>query len=416
MRASNGGRIILMDFGAGEFMDRPSEDRRMRGTPLYLAPELFDRGSASVATDVYATGVLLFHLVTKDFPVTGSTIETLAEAHRRGDRRRLRDERPDLPDSFVSVVERALDRDPRRRFRSSGEMYEALGGATAISVDGGASTSTTKQKIAWVVTALAVIALITEVVGLLASRIFEAVLRVDPAFTAGLGDYLTVGRRALIPFVVVWTAAAAAFAVFLGLRPLIWQLLRPIRRRLSELNERLDPLTAAGLIVCIGIAGLIWMPWQFYDVYWSMAGLMLEPHPEALDLSILGFPGRPIHRLHSQVSVAVSFLMGLAVLRWFPRLERRATDPARVRALRWAAAIIAFLVVAMEAVTRPILWDRREVVLFDNRRATVIGTNSKELLLFTPEKGERRYFRVPLDAPNLRRNVDSRVLFQGPEQ
>ena len=70
----------------------------------------------------------------------------------------------------------------------------------------------------------------------------------------------------------------------------------------------------------------------------------------------------------------------------------------------------------MEAVTRPILWDRREVVWFDNRRAAVIGSNSKELLLFTPERGERRYFRVPLDAPNLRRNVDSRALFLGPEQ
>jgi len=416
MRAFNGGRIILMDFGAGEFTDRPSGDRRMRGTPLYLAPELFEHGSASVATDVYAAGVLLFHLVTKGFPVNGATIDALADAHRRGDRRRLRDERPDLPDSFVSVVERALDPNPEGRFASSGEMYEALGGGAALSVDGGRATSTTKQKLVWAAAAFTSIAVITEVVGLVASRVFEATLRVDPAFTAGLVDYFTVGRRALLPFVIVWTAAAAAYAVLSGLRPLIWPLLGPIRRRLSTLNDRLDPSAAAGLIVFVGVVGMLWLPWQFYDVYWKMAALINEPQLADLDLSILGYPGRSLHRLHSQVSVAVSFLMGLAALRWFPRLERRAADPGRVRALRWAAVVIALLVVAFEAATRPILWDRREVVLFNNQRATVIGTNSNELLLFTPEKGERRYFRVPLDSSSLRRNVDSRPLFQGPEQ
>src|SRR4029453_7098303 len=40
MRAADGGRIILMDFGAGEFMGRASVGR-IRGTPLYLAPEIF---------------------------------------------------------------------------------------------------------------------------------------------------------------------------------------------------------------------------------------------------------------------------------------------------------------------------------------------------------------------------------------
>ena len=40
MRASDGGRIILMDFGAGEFIGKRSNSGRVRGTPLYLAPEI----------------------------------------------------------------------------------------------------------------------------------------------------------------------------------------------------------------------------------------------------------------------------------------------------------------------------------------------------------------------------------------
>src|SRR5262245_40917228 len=52
MRAADGGRIILMDFGAGEFMDTPLAGSRVRGTPLYLAPELFESGRANAATDI----------------------------------------------------------------------------------------------------------------------------------------------------------------------------------------------------------------------------------------------------------------------------------------------------------------------------------------------------------------------------
>ena len=58
-------------------------------------------------------GVLLFHLVSMDWPVTGATMEEIAAAHVRGRRQRLADLRPDLPGRFVQVVERALERDLR---------------------------------------------------------------------------------------------------------------------------------------------------------------------------------------------------------------------------------------------------------------------------------------------------------------
>jgi len=63
MRES-GGRIVLMDFGAGRELvpnkpsNRPAED--LSGTPLYLAPELFTGRPASPASDLYSLGVLLF--------------------------------------------------------------------------------------------------------------------------------------------------------------------------------------------------------------------------------------------------------------------------------------------------------------------------------------------------------------------
>ena len=119
MRES-GGRLVLMDFGAGH-------------TPLYLAPELLQDDDATVASDVYALGVLLYYLVTGNYPVRGSSLENLREAHARGERRRLHDVRSDLPEGFVVVVERALHPDAKERFASAREMQDGLARASVVS-------------------------------------------------------------------------------------------------------------------------------------------------------------------------------------------------------------------------------------------------------------------------------------------
>lgn len=121
-----GGRLVLMDFGTGEELRRDAGSTRMVGTPLYLAPEIFEGRSASVASDLYSVGVLLFYLATGEFPVKAATMEQLADAHADRQRRRLRDLRPDLPEAFVRVVECALHAEPARRYSSAGEMEAAL--------------------------------------------------------------------------------------------------------------------------------------------------------------------------------------------------------------------------------------------------------------------------------------------------
>jgi serine/threonine-protein kinase len=121
-----GGRIVLMDFGTGEELRRNVGTNRLVGTPLYLAPEIFRGEAASAQSDLYSLGVLLFYLVTGEFPVVAGNMPHLAQAHAVGQRRRLRDHRPDLPDAFVHVVERALESDPHRRYDTAGEMELAL--------------------------------------------------------------------------------------------------------------------------------------------------------------------------------------------------------------------------------------------------------------------------------------------------
>lgn len=123
-----GGRLVLMDFGAGQVVQAAgaSGGERLTGTPLYLAPELLRGEDATIRSDIYSVGVLLFHLVTAQYPVNAASLDQLREAHASGRRLRLHDARPDVADDFVRVVERALSADPQRRFASAGAMQEAL--------------------------------------------------------------------------------------------------------------------------------------------------------------------------------------------------------------------------------------------------------------------------------------------------
>jgi len=124
----DGGRVVLMDFGAGhERQDgSPPSARDMTGTPMYMAPELFAGAPADGRIDIYALGALLFYLVTGSFPVTADSLPALGDAHRAGARSRLRDLRADLPAPFVRAVETAVAADPAERFQTVGTLEAAL--------------------------------------------------------------------------------------------------------------------------------------------------------------------------------------------------------------------------------------------------------------------------------------------------
>ena len=87
---------------------------------------MLEHGEASVRSDIYSLGVLLYHLVTNDYPVRGQTPAELIEARRQGRVRRLRDAAPKLPSWFVSAVERAIAPNPQDRFATAGEFEAAL--------------------------------------------------------------------------------------------------------------------------------------------------------------------------------------------------------------------------------------------------------------------------------------------------
>jgi tetratricopeptide (TPR) repeat protein len=117
------GRIVLGDFGTGrEFTDATIAQGTLVGTPTYVAPEIFARQPATPQSDLYSLGVLLFNLASGSFPVNGKSLRELKEAHAAGERRSLRDVRPDLPDLLTSAIDAALEPDPAKRSKSAADM------------------------------------------------------------------------------------------------------------------------------------------------------------------------------------------------------------------------------------------------------------------------------------------------------
>ena len=118
-----GGRILLMDFGLSSLEKRQTN---IAGTPNYMAPELFDGGQSTIATDIYAMGVLLFFLVSGEYPVSLSGL-TRGDATAALSRRKpLMDLRPDLPEPLLRAVNTATELDPAKRFASAGQLATSL--------------------------------------------------------------------------------------------------------------------------------------------------------------------------------------------------------------------------------------------------------------------------------------------------
>ncbi len=121
------GRLVLMDFGSVvEDDDGRGSDGSLAGTPLYLAPEVLGGGQPTVRSDIYAVGVLLYHLVTGEFPVRGKTFDEVREATLSGAFVPISEVRSGLPAGLVKVIERAMAHDPAQRYESAADLEAAL--------------------------------------------------------------------------------------------------------------------------------------------------------------------------------------------------------------------------------------------------------------------------------------------------
>lgn len=119
-----GGRLVLLDVWP---QGLPVESLSIDAATLpFIAPEVAAGDPPSVRSDIYSLGVALYFLVSGEPPVRASSLSDLVDQYRRGGRVPLADLRPDLPDDFIRIVERANDPEAERRYSSVSALKEAL--------------------------------------------------------------------------------------------------------------------------------------------------------------------------------------------------------------------------------------------------------------------------------------------------
>ncbi len=122
------GRAVITDFGLARLgADQPGAAETtgaIVGTPAYMAPEQVSGGAITVATDVYALGVVAYEMVTGKLPFVGETALQTAAMRLEQDA-----PAPGIDATWDAAILRCLARAPADRFASAADFVTSLSGA-----------------------------------------------------------------------------------------------------------------------------------------------------------------------------------------------------------------------------------------------------------------------------------------------
>ncbi|HEX8954271.1 MAG TPA: protein kinase, partial [Polyangia bacterium] len=120
------GSEVASDAMMAPIKDDSTEVGTVLGTPTYMPPEQAEGKAVDERADVYAIGAILYHTLAGAPPYGGSSsAETLARVLSSAPRR-LSEREPGVPRDLVTVVEKAMARDPALRYPTAKELADDL--------------------------------------------------------------------------------------------------------------------------------------------------------------------------------------------------------------------------------------------------------------------------------------------------
>jgi hypothetical protein len=250
--------------------------------------------------------------------------------------------------------------------------------------------------------------LVIVLLGVVACRAFEVALHVRPGFRAGPLKFLDVGTWGLSAFLMLWVLFSAATAMLLWIRvlfaPTVDRFTRPMTSRIASTK-------AATLAALVALVGILWwaaITWWYADMFSAMFEMQSGRFAGSDGAPLLNTAFRSMQKNYGLHAAILSFVLLFIVWRWWPRLERRAEDPAFVRGMKWAPIAICILALGCVTAPRRLVWERFQVVLYKNQPSFVIGTEGEDLLLFANDGSTAN--------PRIVSKVSSDVTFPDPEQ
>jgi tetratricopeptide (TPR) repeat protein/predicted Ser/Thr protein kinase len=124
---AGGGRVKLLDFGLAKWAEAPTVTERgvVVGTAAYMAPEQLRGNDSGPAGDLWAFGVVLYHMLTGQRPFGGER-RGMVHTILYEDPPPVRELRPDVPEALDRIVTRCLAKEPEDRYPDAAAIQAEL--------------------------------------------------------------------------------------------------------------------------------------------------------------------------------------------------------------------------------------------------------------------------------------------------
>lgn len=127
-------QVKLIDLGIAKVRggeDSLTSEGTFLGKVRYSSPEHFKTQEGSgvkAASDLYSFGVVLYEMLTGTYPIKGTSVASLISGHLMHPPLDFEDSDPEgrVPEDLRAVVQKALEKDPKKRFGSSTSFANAL--------------------------------------------------------------------------------------------------------------------------------------------------------------------------------------------------------------------------------------------------------------------------------------------------
>ena len=122
------GLIKITDFGIAVAMNATqlTQTNSVMGSVHYLPPEQASGKGATLQSDIYSIGRLMYELLTGKLPFKGDNAVEIALKHLKEPMPSIRDEIPDIPQSVENIILKATAKNPKNRYADAREMHEDL--------------------------------------------------------------------------------------------------------------------------------------------------------------------------------------------------------------------------------------------------------------------------------------------------
>ena len=120
------GLIKITDFGIAMALNATqlTQTNSVMGSVHYLPPEQASGKGATVKSDIYSLGILMYELITGNVPFKGDNAVEIALKHLKDKIPSIRKQNPAIPQSVENILLKAAAKNPRNRYDNVKDMHE----------------------------------------------------------------------------------------------------------------------------------------------------------------------------------------------------------------------------------------------------------------------------------------------------